>query len=269
MSQIRPDPANARDQIRRDMDIFLAGIQTSDYSQLYGLSGSDLLVEAGAPITESLPAPDPNLTGALSAALPMTLSTCDSNGNRIQITLLINPSSMNHNKTSSVYANYTRSGFVTQLWGPNQDLITSNGTTAAFMVEGTGLTTISRRRSFAYKNFLAFLYAYRNNGYNLVDPTALKASLTRVIGVIHGVELSYDNQIFLGHFNNFTIDEVAEKPFLFDYNFEFVVSSLSNDYNEIRGHFSKIPTYGEETNPVRLISDLNVLLNTSTTKNIG
>jgi hypothetical protein len=261
MGMIRPDPANDRDSIRRAMDIFLAGIQTSNYALLNGISGSSLLTEAGAYITEELPAPDPNLTWALSAALPMTLSTTDVNGNRIQITLLINPSSVNHGKTSSTNATYTRGGFVTQLWGPNQDLITSTGTTAAFMVEGTGLTAVSRTRSFAYKNFLALLYAYRNNGYSFVDPSASSSALTRVIGVMSGVEMSYDNQIFMGHFNNFTIDEVAEKPFLFDYNFEFVTSSLSNDYSEVRGHFSPIPSLQETAIPPRTLNDIDVNLN--------
>jgi hypothetical protein len=261
MAQIRPDPANDRDTIRRNMDAFLEGIQTSNYSLLQDLSGSSLLEEAGAFITETLPAPDPNLTGALSPALPMTMSTSDAKGNRIEITLLINPSTVNHGKTSSVQASYTRSGFVTQLWGPNQDLLTSTGTTAAFMVEGTGLTSVSRTRSFAYKNFLALLYAYRNNGYNLIDPSALKPALTRVINMVSGIEISYDNQIFMGHFNNFTIDESADKPFLFNYNFEFVASSLSNDYGEIRGHFAPVPPGLSQANGLRVLSDLVTNLN--------
>lgn len=263
MGMIRPDPANDRASIRRAMDIFLAGIQTSDYALLNGIYGSSLLTEAGANITEELPVPDPDLTGALSAALPMTLSTTDVNGNRIQITLLINPYSVNHGKTSTTNATYTRSGFITQLWGPNQDLISSTGTTAAFMVEGIGLTAVSRTRSFAYKNFLALLYAYRNNGYSFIDPSASASVLTRVIGVMSGVEMSYDNQIFMGHFNNFTIDEVAEKPFLFDYNFEFVTSSLSNDYSEVRGHFSPIPSLQETAIPPRTLDDIDVNFNAS------
>jgi hypothetical protein len=147
----------------------------------------------------------------------------------------------------------------------SQDLITSTGTTAAFMVEGTGLTAVSRTRSFAYKNFLALLYAYRNNGYNLVDPTALQSGLTRVINTIHGIEMSYDNQIFMGHFNNFTIDEDAAKPFLFNYNFEFVISSLSSDYSEVRGHFAPIPATPGALSP-RTLYDVDLNFNASSTE---
>jgi hypothetical protein len=261
MGLIRPDPANDRDKVRRNMDAFLESVQTSNYSQLNGVSDLGLVSETGAYLAGDLPAPNPNLTGALSPALPLTLSTSDANGKRIEITLLINPSTMNHSKTGSTTAAYTRIGFVTQLWGLGQDLITSTGTTAAFMVEGTGLTAVSRTRSFAYKNFLALLYAYRNNGYSLVDPTALQPKLTRVINMISGIEMSYDNQIFMGHFNNFTIDEDATKPFLFNYNFEFVVSSLSSDYSEVRGHFSPIPPGMSQANGLRVLSDLITTLN--------
>lgn len=261
MGQIRPDPADDRDKVRRNMDAFLEGIQTSNYSQLSGMSDTMLVSEAGAYITGATPVPNPNLTGALSPALPLTLSTSDANNNRIEITLLINPLSMNHSKTGSTSAIYTRSGYVTQVWGLGQDLITSTGTTAAFMVDGVGLTAVSRTRSFAYKNFLSLLYAYRNNGYNLVDPTALQPALTRVINTIQGIEMSYDNQIFMGHFNNFTIDEDASKPFLFNYNFEFVISSLSNDYSEVRGHFSPVPSGMSQSNGLRIISDLITTLN--------
>jgi len=180
------------------------------------------------------------VTGALEPALPMIISIQGSNNSRLEFTLLINPANMNHNKTATVNPAYTRKGWVTQLWGPNQDLITSTGTTAAFMVSGTGLTSVDRRMSLGMHNFLALLYTYRNNGCELIDPTDKNSLLNRVTSLVHGVEVSYDGQTFMGHFNNFTIDENAEKPFLFDYNFDFVVSSLSKNYNEVRGHFSEI-----------------------------
>lgn len=256
MAQVRPDPADDRNEIRQDTDDLLQNIPTNDYSLLSGSIASDLLNEAGANFTAEQSEPNPLLTGALSAALPMTIAVPDADNNRLQITLLINPTSLNHNKTSSVSANYTRRGFITQVWGPSQDLLTSNGTTAAFMVDGVGLTAVNRKRSFGYQNFLALFMAYRNNGYQLLDPTQTSL-ITRVINVIHGVEISYDGQIFMGHFNNFTLDEAADKPFLFDYNFEFVVSSLSSIYDEVRGHFAPMPRDGEAPvkNP-RLLADL-------------
>jgi hypothetical protein len=250
MPNARPDPANDRDSIARQLDDFLNNIQTSAYTQLEIDDSKTLLTNAGIQNLQDLRDVDgntlslnPALTMALSPALPMTFSTANFDGDRISFTLLINPNSLNHGKTSAVYASYTRKGFITQLWGPNQDLLTSTGMTAAFMVDGIGLTSTSRRRSFGMKNFFGLLYAYRNNGYQLMDP-ASGDRLTRVINKVRGIEVNYDGQTFMGHFNNFTLDENAEKPFLFDYNFEFVVSSLSNNYEEIRGHFDPIPIAG-------------------------
>jgi len=245
----RPDPADDRVAIQQQLDTFLNSMRmmASNYAQLEIDDSNELLTGAGVQNLQNLRDENGNalalnraLTGALQPALPMTFSTADFSGNRISFTLLINPATMNHGKTSAVYVGYTRSGYITQLWGPNQDLITSTGTTAAFMVDGEGLTAVGRRRSFALKNFFGLLYAYRNNGYQLVDLTTSK-TLTRVINTVRGIEISYDGQIFMGHFNNFTMDENAEKPFLFDYNFEFVCSTLSNNYNEVRGHFSPTP----------------------------
>ena len=285
---IRPDERNDdRVRIKNEVYSFLDAMEsnTSDYSKLRVDSAIELLKKIGAATTVELASsnpsaikflqgigailtsPNPFITGAITAVLPMTFAIADRNGNRLEFQMLINPTSMNHGKTSSVQSSYTRQGYVTQVWGTNQDLLTSNGTTAAFMVEGGGLTAIARRRSVAYGNFLSFLYAYRNNGYRFSDPTDLREQLTRVISVVHGVEMYYDNQTFMGHFNNFTLDENAERPFLFDYNFEFVVSSLSGNYNEVRGHFQPIPTGNqavetntveEETSP-RILGDIALL----------
>jgi len=256
---IRPDERNQdRKKIRRQVDAFLDGVasNTSNFAPLKIDSAVKNLQELGAVNAAQLTQPNPFVTGAYSAVLPMEFAIADRNGDRLQFQLLINPTSMNHGKTSTVTNSYTRDGYITQVWGTNQGLITSNGTTAAFMIEGGGLTNTARRRSLAYGNFLSFLFTYRNNGYQFIDPTNLKQQLTRVIGLINGVEMYYDNQTFMGHFNNFTIDENAERPFLFDYNFEFVVSSLSDVYNEVRGHFERIPVKEKEEIPVKTLKDL-------------
>ena len=256
---IRSDERNQdREKIRRQVDAFLDGVvsNTSDFAPLRIDSAVTNLQELGTVNAAQLTQPNPFVTGAYSAVLPMEFAIADKNGNRLQFQLLINPTSMNHGKTSTVNSSYTREGYVTQVWGVNQGLITSNGTTAAFMIEGGGLTNTARRRSLAYGNFLSFLFTYRNNGYQFYDPTALKQQLTRVIGLIHGVEMIYDNQTFMGHFNNFTIDENAERPFLFDYNFEFVVSSLSGVYNEVRGHFKRVPVKKKEETSIKTLNDL-------------
>jgi len=73
---------------------------------------------------------------------------------------------------------------------------------------------------------------------------------------VHGVEVAYDNQIFTGHFNNFTLDEAADRPFLFDYNFEFVCSTLDDDFNEVRGHFLPIGVSLGEPEEAKLLDEI-------------
>ena len=213
---IRQEVSDDRGRIRSQTDEFIEKLKPnlSNYAPLNYILASTLLEEGGASATAlseiqgSHTASNAAVTGALTATLPMYVSVADKNNEkRLQFMMLINPSNMTHGKTSSVHSAYCRKGWVTQMWGPNQDLLTATGKTAAFMVDGTGLTNIGRRRSFAYANFLAFVMAYRNNGYQMMDPTILGSRLTRVINITHNVEIVYDNCVLSGHFNNFTIDE--------------------------------------------------------------
>jgi hypothetical protein len=240
MSNVRPDVANNdRSKIRKETENFLLGItdNLSNYTPLE-IKSFETLLKSNEATTASTGYQASTLTGAFPAVLPMQIAVTSQNNTRLEFTMLINPVTLNYGKTVTVNPALTRQGYIVQAWGPNQDMITSNGTTAAFYSEGIGLTNMARKRSFAYANFLAFFYAYRNNGYQFYDPTQLKAGLTRVINIVHGVEIFYDGQIFMGHFNNFTIDENADRPFLFDYNFEFVISTQSEDYSEVKGHFA-------------------------------
>jgi len=181
-----------------------------------------------------------SLTGAIGALLPMTFAIADKSGDRLIFTLLVNPENVNHGKTASVQLAYTRKGYTSQFWGSGQDILTATGKSAAFMAPSVGMTSFSRRMTFGFKNFMSMLGAYRNNGYTFADPVNFQNTLTRVIDTIRGVEITYDDQSFMGHFNNFTVDESAESPVIFDFNFEFVISNLSNNYNEMKGHFIPI-----------------------------
>lgn len=194
---------------------------------------------------------DPGYSTAALPYLPMTITVPDQLGNELSFTLLINPENMNHGKSNAAYYSYTRKGYVTQLWGPNQDLITATGKSAAFYIGNEGLTNKEQRSSLGFHNFISMVAAYRNNGYQILDIVELQSRYIRVINIVPGIKLYYDGQEYLGHFNNFTIDDVAETPFIFNYNFEFVVSSLSPDYSEIRGHFLPL-NYQKNLTPERI-----------------
>jgi len=176
------------------------------------------------------------ITGVIQPYLPMTITTADRNNKPIEFVLLVNPENLNHGRTHTTNMTYTRGGFVTQTWGPNQDLISGTGKSGAFMLKPEGLTK-NTKKAFAFQNLLSLVATYRNNGYVMLDRFHMQEPLTRIIDTISGVEISYDNTIMMGHFNNFTLDEDSERPYSLNYNFEFVCSTLSRNYNEVRGHF--------------------------------
>lgn len=244
-------------QVRKDTDAFLSNSPSSRTYQPT-ISEDFPVISTGVQISDTLrqaadTALDTDLTGAIEPILPMYISIAGSDGKRIRVMLLINPESLNHGKTNATTFAYTRNGFVTQLWGSNQDILTSTGKTAAFMVPGVGITNFFRRRSFGFLNFMALMNAYRNNGYRILDPTMTDTSvLTRVISLVQGVEIDYDNQTYMGHFNTFTLDEDGEHPYLFNYNFEFIISCLNNEYKEVRGHFKRISDKNGEGAPVTI-----------------
>ena len=225
-----PDPRSHQFNVE-DLDFLNTATINNFYSQVYleNLSSTD--------ITSLSQTEDPGISTAAIPYLPMTITVPDTQGNGLTFTMLINPENMNHGKTNATYYSYTRKGYVTQLWGPNQDLITATGKSAAFYIEGQGLTDIGQRKSLGFHNFMSLVAAYRNNGYQIIDKIELQSFYVRVINTVPGIRLTYDGQEYLGHFNNFTLDDLAESPFIFGYNFEFVVSSLSSDYTYIRGHF--------------------------------
>jgi hypothetical protein len=210
----------------------------------------------------------PSLTGAYPAVLPMRISTIGSNGQRVSFTLLINPETWNEGRPFISQVTYTRTGWVPQLWGPNQDNISSTGKTAAFMTESTGMDYMTRNQSFGYLNFLSLLAAYRNNGYQFQDFMQV-AQITRVVNLVYGVQIEYDSNLLTGHFNNFTLDESEESPFVFNYNFEFVTTSLDgNNDSQIKGHYKSLPLTTNSSEPTTNLSNYVVVPKASSTNTV-
>lgn len=239
-------------KIRKNSDLAITMVPT----------GSPFSTEQIGGGTEST-AGEHSLTSATSPYIPMYITVpgftqkLEQKGNKVNLgaspgtgvditfMMLISPESMNVGKTGSTQFHYTRKGYITQLWGHNQDTITANGRTAAFWLPSEGLTNHLRKYTVGFLNFMALVNAYKNNGYRMVDRTQLNRA-TRVIDVVHGITITYDGNSFMGHFNNFTLDEDAEHPFLLNYNFEFIVSAYnspssgdSGGMNELYGHYLK------------------------------
>ncbi len=64
---------------------------------------------------------------------------------------------------------------------------------------------------------------YRNNGYiyEVLDP--------RGIGLVGRVQITFDTEMWIGHFDSFRMVESADNPYTMEYGFEFTVREYSND----------------------------------------
>jgi hypothetical protein len=250
----------SKEQVRKQTSKFLSNIQTSSSYRTYGQQEYYTAVADAGTINQNT-----SLTGAISPIIPMQIVTM-AGKSRIELTLLMNPEVLNVGRTFSTQPVYTRKGWDNQLWGPNPDTLSSNGKTAATMTPAVGLDNYLQIVSFSYLNLLSLISAYKNNGVEFLDQFDANA-VTRVVQLIHGIEICYDNHIFLGHFNNFSLDEDDEHPYVFNYNFEFVVSSLSGSDQQIRGHYRQIPQTTEDMESGTAGDvDLNLLLLDLTTK---
>lgn len=180
----------------------------------------------------------------------------------------INPKSLSisMNKASNVNV-YTRAGFIPQFWGDELDVISVQSTSAAFVHTTDGLTRQLAGDTTGYKNFMSLLMLYKNNGASFRDyKTAtgssgtdrntiakikagynksskgldLASSSRKVIDTRYVIELRYSNLLCYGLFDSFTYSETTDRPFHFDYSFEFTVLFYNTD-NDLRveGHLKR------------------------------
>jgi len=245
-----------RQEVIKTTSNFLATINANPTGNVRELSDSDLALQFDAISAEAAILPKESMTGCKGAILPMTISVFSPDINdTVSFVLLVNPESLNYGMSNATQLNYTRNGFISQLWGPNQMTLSATGRTAGFMTKSNGMSNSRQTTTIAYKNFMALLKAYKNNGYDYEDQLNQgNYKPTRVISIVRGVTLEYDGSTFTGHFNNFTLDNDAEHPFSMGYAFEFIVSSVQSRFRQVRGHFIP-PTAPEELQP-RLLSQL-------------
>jgi hypothetical protein len=133
--------------------------------------------------------------------------------------MYINPNDMSISYDQMVSETKTRDGHVVEHWGMEQPSLSGSGEIGAFYVdkedEGGGLTEVHRRESAAFQNFMNMFMVYRNNGY-IYNPS-------HRISRVGSVRIFYDNKMYVGSFDDFSINESEEKPFSIEYDFSFTV----------------------------------------------
>lgn len=112
---------------------------------------------------------------------------------------------------------------VIEHWGEEQDRLTASGRIGAAYTDATGLTRYFRRHSASYQQLMNLFLLYRNNGYvfEVSDPYR--------IGLVGRVQITYDTETWIGHFDTFSMTENADNPFTMEYEFEFTVREYYND----------------------------------------
>jgi len=143
----------------------------------------------------------------------------------LRLVLHVNPSSLNFTYAKQVERIQTRGGFVEQHWGEAAQGLSINMATGGFKRLYSGLSNITgggydtggtRRETIAYDKYLDILALFHNNG-SIYD-TSGQIALQGIIKVL------FDGGIYLGWFTSFSVNEAADKPFMFQLSAEFAIA---------------------------------------------
>ena len=128
--------------------------------------------------------------------------------------MYVNPQSFkqDYKKLKNTYQ--TLEGWIEEHHGDELDSIQCEATTAAFYTKD-GITHIDRKNTEAYINFKDILELYKNNG---------KTYDSNGIPIFDGnIQITYDGGVYLGYFESFTYDDMAENPYRITFSFNFKI----------------------------------------------
>lgn len=141
----------------------------------------------------------------------------------VRLVLHCNPSSLKINRQRQVERIQTLGGFVEQHWGDSTVDVSADGTTGGFVRAYSGLSNVtsfdsvggSRRETIAYDKLLDLLAMFHSNGaiYDAAGSVALQGC----------IKLTFDEGVYFGWFNTFSVTESADKPYQFTISFAFTV----------------------------------------------
>ena len=178
---------------------------------------------------------------AQAAEMNMTAKALAQINNTPPLRLLVNPTSFKISSEKIISdGNFTRQGPIIEHWGEQQDKLDISGKIAAFFAidsqpspnienlgGGPGLTRVARQYSASYQNFLSLYLLYRNNGglyVNTTQDTATRNSnLLSRLSLVGSVYIFYDNVLYIGSFDSFSITETDTAPYTLEYSAQFTV----------------------------------------------
>lgn len=154
--------------------------------------------------------------------------------------------------------NLTQQGYQVEHWGEALDVLSVSGRTGGFYTTvGTGqggLTNQLRRGSRAFQELMALVSFYRNNGY-IYHTLGGNAGQVNVPAAL--IKIQFGEHIFIGRFDEFSMDETDDQPFSLSYSFTFTsfVTYLHGTDSSSAGQFRSEATPRTPDGPADTITE--------------
>lgn len=207
-----PDPATIEtsENIPKDLTIMSPNVVTNwEQDPLGDRMGRNLQVADAARLAVAQ-----RQTDALRAQIEVMRGTPP-------LVLLVNPSNLDRSYENSNDVVKGRYGDIPHVWAERPLKLKASGVTAGQYVvdaEGNGgLTGALRIHSLSYANLMSIVMMYRNNA-------VLRAGTEsdRGIPIVSGsIFIYYDEHVYIGSFDDLSVDDSADKPHNMSYSFTF------------------------------------------------
>jgi len=140
--------------------------------------------------------------------------------------MLVNPEEFNRNYEAQVDPVKTRSGYVVNMWLEKPVQISAKGVTAGqyvFQADGSGgLVHQNRIQSISYQNLMSLVGIFKNNGNIFTDGT-FGPSNNGLPLISLSIYIYYDNHLYIGSFDDFSVTDDGNKPYNLSYSWKFTV----------------------------------------------
>lgn len=169
-------------------------------------------------------------TAAQTAQIKVIKDAVDAMANTPPLRLLVNPQSFSTKGEKIVSdSGWSRNGAtIVEHWGNGQEKISASGKVAGFYAAsisdstGPGITRMARNASQSWQNFQSLQLFYANNG-GIHTTDATSSTLERNLTMVGSIYIYYDDILYMGAFDSFTVTESDTSPYTVEYSFEFTV----------------------------------------------
>ena len=144
------------------------------------------------------------------------------------LSTLINPQEFTRSYENSFDAPKARRGHIVHTWLEKPLIISCKGQTAgSYVFDSTsgagGLTNRYRCRALSYRNLMSLVRIYKNNGYIYTGNAFGGGANANMPLLAMSVYVYFDDHLYIGSFNEFSISDSADRPFNFEYSLSFNV----------------------------------------------